>query len=95
MMKLPRSLKFALLSLALLLATGLGYGVYLLANLAPIGAAYAAKTLCSAVFVSGRAASDAIREDIRAENHPLLHFILPEVDTSRRIASASCARPLK
>jgi CubicO group peptidase (beta-lactamase class C family) len=88
-MKLPRSLKFALLSLALLLATGLGYGVYLLANLAPIGAAYAAKTLCSAVFVSGRAASDVVREDIRAENHPLLRFILPEVDTSRRIASAT------
>ncbi|HYL18401.1 MAG TPA: serine hydrolase [Burkholderiales bacterium] len=88
-MKLPRSLKFALLSLAVLLATGLGYGVYLLANLAPIGAAYAAKTLCSAVFVSGRAAPDAIREDIRAENHPLLRFILPDVDTSRRIASAT------
>jgi CubicO group peptidase (beta-lactamase class C family) len=88
-MKLPRSLKFALLSLALLLTTGLGYGVYMLTNLAPIGAAYAAKTLCSGVFVSGRAALDVIREDIRAENHPLLRFVLPEVDPSRHIASAT------
>ena len=88
-MKLRRFLKFALLSLAVLLATGLGYGFYLLGNLAPIGAAYAAKTLCSAVFVSGRSAPDVIREDIRAENHPLLRFILPEVDTSRHIASAT------
>jgi CubicO group peptidase (beta-lactamase class C family) len=88
-LKLPRSLKITLLGVAVLLATGLGYGVYLLANLAPIGAAFAAKTLCSGVFVSGRAAPDVIGEDIRAENHPLLRFILPEVDTSRQIASAT------
>ena len=88
-MKLQRSLKVALLSLAVLLATALGYGIYMLANLAPIGAAYAAKTLCSGVFVSGRAAPDVIREDIRAENHPLLRFVLPELDTSRQIASAT------
>jgi CubicO group peptidase (beta-lactamase class C family) len=72
------------------LGTGaLGYGAYLLARLAPIGTAYAAKTLCSGVFVSHRAAEDVIREDIRADNHPLLVVIRPWVEASAQQASAT------
>ena len=73
----------------MLLVTGLGYGAYLLAQLAPIGAAYAAKDLCSSVFVSGRAVEDVVREDLMADNHPLLHLIQPAADTNRRIATAT------
>lgn len=88
-MRFARPVKLALLGVALLLVTGLGYGAYLLSQLAPIGAAYAAKTLCSSMFVSGRAAADVIREDLVADNHPLLHLIQPSVDTTRRIATAT------
>lgn len=88
-MRFARPVKFALLGVALLLVTGLGYGAYLLSQLAPIGAAYTAKILCSSVFVSGRVVEDVIREDLVADNHPLLHLIRPAVDTTRRIATAT------
>src|SRR5262245_39030456 len=88
-MKLSRLIKPALLGTAILAATALGYGIYLLANLAPIGTAYAAKMLCSGVFVSGRPAENVIGEDIRAENHPLLGFIEPTINAGRHVASAT------
>jgi CubicO group peptidase (beta-lactamase class C family) len=88
-MRFARPLKFVLLGVAVLLVTGLGYGAYMLSQLAPIGAAYAAKVLCSSVFVSGRAAEDVIREDLMADNHPLLHLIQPAADTNRGVATAT------
>jgi len=78
-MRLPRSLRIFVLLLCTVLVSALGYGVYLLSRLAPIGTAYAAKTLCSGVFVSQRDAADVIREDIRADNHPLLRAIYASV----------------
>jgi CubicO group peptidase (beta-lactamase class C family) len=72
-----------------LLASGLGYGVYLLSLMAPIGTAYAAKTLCSGVFVANRPADDVIREDIRADNHPLLQAIEPHIDRAHQSAYAT------
>ena len=86
-----RLLTFALLALALLAATGLGYGTYLLSRLAPIGTAYAARTLCSGVFVAGRQAEDVKREDILADNHPLLRLVRASVDIARQRASATFA----
>jgi hypothetical protein len=88
-MKLRRGAKFGLLCFAVLLTTGFGYCAYLLSQMAPIGTAYAAKTLCSWVFVSGRQTGEVIREDIVADNHPLLRLALPTVDTNRRIATAT------
>ncbi len=88
-MKLRRGTKFVLFSLAVLLTTGFGYGAYLLCQMAPIGTAYAAKTLCSWVFVAGRSAGDVVREDIVSDNHPLLRLVQPTVDASRRIATAT------
>jgi len=83
-----RYVSFALLALALLLATGLGYGAYLLSHLVPIGTAYAAKTLCSGVFVMGRPAEEVMREDVVADNHPLLRVVFMSVDATRRAATA-------
>jgi len=88
-MRLGRKTAIAALTLSALLATALGYGVYLLSQLAPIGTAYAAKTLCSGVFVALRPADDVIREDIRADNHPLLRVIHAWVDRSGQFASAN------
>ena len=83
-----RHIRLVFLGLALLLATGLGYGAYLLSRLAPIGTAYAAKTLCSGVFVMGRPAGEVIREDVVADNHPLLRMVSMSVDATRRVATA-------
>src|SRR3954451_13530717 len=86
---LRRTVRIVVLLLCTALASALGYGGYLLSRLAPIGTAYAAKTLCSGVFVSHRAIDDIVRDDIRADNHPLLRAIQVSVDRTRRIASAS------
>jgi len=83
-----RHVRFALLALVVLFATGLGYGAYLLSRLVPIGTAYAAKTLCSGVFVMGRPAQEVIREDVVADNHPLLRAVSVSVDAARRAVTA-------
>jgi CubicO group peptidase (beta-lactamase class C family) len=88
-MRLRRTTRIAILSLCALLASAAGYGVYLVSRLAPIGTAYAAKTLCSGAFVANRPVEDVIREDIRADNHPLLRAIRPWVDASKKMASAT------
>lgn len=88
-MNLRRPLKLAVLSLTVLLTTALGWGAYAVFRMAPIGTAYAAKTLCSGVFVMGRRTDEVIREDIVADNHPLLRLIESSVDASRRIATAT------
>src|SRR4051812_38750890 len=88
-MRLPRSVRIFVLLLCTVLVSALGYGVHLLSRLAPIGTAYAAKTLCSGVFVSHRGEQGVIREDIRADNHPLLRVIHASVDLSSKTASAT------
>src|ERR1043165_9192784 len=88
-MRLPRTARIAPLVLCALAMSALGYGVYLLSRLAPIGTAYAAKTLCSGVFVANRSAADIIREDIQADNHPLLHLISAQTDVARHAAFAT------
>jgi CubicO group peptidase (beta-lactamase class C family) len=88
-MTVRRALSVALFALALAAATAAGFAGWLVSRMAPIGSAYAAKTLCSGVFVSGRRAEAVIREDILADNHPLLHLILPSVDEGRHKASAT------
>jgi CubicO group peptidase (beta-lactamase class C family) len=88
-MKLRRRAKFVLLAIAVLLTASGVYGAYRLSQIAPIGTAYAAKTLCAWVFVSSRPVDDVIREDIVADNHPLLRLVRSTVDTSRRVATAT------
>ena len=86
----PRSaIRLALIATACIAAAGVGYGIYLIVQLAPIGTAYAAKTLCSGVFVSGRSVEEVVRVDILAENHPLLKAVWPSLDRGRQLASAT------
>ena len=87
--KLPRSVRRLLFGVTLVLAAGLGYGAYLLSRLAPVGTAYAAKTLCSGVFVAGREPQEVMREDILADNHPLLRLVRPSLDRTGQLASAT------
>jgi CubicO group peptidase (beta-lactamase class C family) len=84
----PRLRRLLLLVLLLLVAAS-AYGGWRLARLAPIGSAYAAKTLCSGVFVAGRRANVVIAEDVLADNTWLLHLVHPEVDLKNQRASAT------
>jgi CubicO group peptidase (beta-lactamase class C family) len=88
-MKLRRRVKLVLLGLAVVLATALGGGGYVLSRMAPIATAYMAKTLCSGVFVVGRPTDDVVREDIVADNHPLLRLLLPSVDMARHMTTVT------
>jgi CubicO group peptidase (beta-lactamase class C family) len=87
MPRVPRLRRFAL-AIAIFLCVGIGAAIYHLSRIAPIGTAYAAKTLCSGVFVSGRSPQAVIDEDIMAGVHPLLRFVAPTVDRVRQRASA-------
>jgi len=64
--------------------------VTLIALLAPIGSGYAAKYLCSQIFVSGRPDADqVIREEI-TPTHPMFQLVSSKVDyTSRSVRSVT------
>jgi CubicO group peptidase (beta-lactamase class C family) len=85
----PRILSRSLFLLAVALAAALAYGGWMLARLAPIGSAYAAKMLCSGVFVSGREPASVIAEDILADNTALLRLVQVEADRARQRTSAT------
>ncbi|MBN3819610.1 serine hydrolase, partial [Paraburkholderia sp. Se-20369] len=75
----------------LALLAALGYAGYMLSRLAPIATGYAAKALCSGVFVSGRPAASVIDVDIMAGVHPLLKLVRPSIDPDHHVARATFA----
>ncbi|WP_175694125.1 serine hydrolase domain-containing protein [Burkholderia ambifaria] len=76
---------------AVALVAALGYTGYMLSRLAPIATGYAAKALCSGVFVSGRPAASVIDVDIMAGVHPLLKLVRPSLDPEHHRAVATFA----
>jgi CubicO group peptidase (beta-lactamase class C family) len=87
---MPIQLKRLMLwSVALPVLAGAIYAGHTLSHLAPLGTAYAAKALCSGVFVSRRPAQSVIDEDIMAGVHPLLKLVHPSIDVARHVARAS------
>ena len=87
MSHVPRFRRLAL-AVAFFLCIGIVAATYHLSRIAPIGTAYAAKTLCSGVFVSGRDPQAVIDEDIMGGVDPLLRLVAPAVDRARQRASA-------
>ncbi len=85
----PPRLRRPLLLVLLLLAAAAVYGGWTLSRLAPIGSAYAAKMLCSGVFVAGRQPASVIAEDILADNTWLLRLVRAQVDRDERRTSAT------
>jgi len=75
-------------ALALVLSAALVHGAWTLSRLAPMGTGYAAKTVCSGVFVSGRSPGAVLDEDVRADSHPLLKLVSASVDAERRRVTA-------
>lgn len=55
---------------------------------APIGTSFVAKTLCSGIFVSGRDRNEVHRQDVLADNNPLLPFISYAIDDALRTVEA-------
>jgi CubicO group peptidase (beta-lactamase class C family) len=74
--------------LGIMLAATAGGG-YQLWQLAPMGAAYKAKILCSSVFVSQREPASVLNADLSADVHPLLRWVEARVDGADRTTRAS------
>jgi len=65
---------------ATLCVLALAAAAWIVWTLGPIGSGYAAKTVCSGVFVSGRDANEVFDTDVVADNNPLLALTAVEVD---------------
>lgn len=53
-----------------------------------VATGYAAKIVCSGVFVAGRDAREVLRVDVQAPGHPLLSFVSVAVDREARVVRA-------
>ncbi|MBL8383200.1 MAG: serine hydrolase [Burkholderiales bacterium] len=53
-----------------------------------VGAAHAAKTVCSGVFVAGRDAAQVLRDDVVGPGHPLFALVRVDVDRRERVVRA-------
>jgi CubicO group peptidase (beta-lactamase class C family) len=60
-------------------------------DLLRVGTGYAAKIVCSNVFLAGRDAEDVLADDVQAPGHPLLRLVGVEVDMDRRLVEARLA----
>ncbi|TIT21883.1 MAG: serine hydrolase [Mesorhizobium sp.] len=84
-------LKFVkwLLGLAVLAAAVLAGWLYFAPpELIRVGSGYAAKIVCSNVFIAGRDADDVLAVDVQAPGHPLLKLMRVSVDKEKRTVSA-------
>ncbi len=57
-------------------------------NLVRVGAGYAAKIVCSSVFISGRDAHQVLQDDVQSPGHPLLRWMRVSVDRDARVVRA-------
>jgi CubicO group peptidase (beta-lactamase class C family) len=66
--------------LALLVIVGASWLIVSPPSLFSVGSGYAAKIVCSSVFVSGRDPEEVLADDVQAPGHPLLRFMRQRVD---------------
>ena len=90
-MRLSRGTRLALGALALVGVSASAIAGWIVWRLGPIGSAYAAKTACTGVFVSGRTADEVYDVDVVADNHPLLALTRVRVDTGNAAVHADFA----
>ena len=62
---MKKSTKWVLGLICVVLVLGIGAGVFLITQIAPIATAYGAKRLCSCVFISHREATAVLREELK------------------------------
>lgn len=78
-----------LLGLAVLAAAILAGWLYFAPpELIRVGSGYAAKIVCSNVFIAGRDANDVLAVDVQAPGHPLLKLMRVSVDKEKGTVSA-------
>ncbi len=78
----------AVLTLALLCAVAVAWLYVAPPDIVRVGAGYAAKIVCSSVFVSGRDPDTVLQLDVQAPGHPLLRLMRVSVDREARVVRA-------
>ena len=77
------------LAASALLAAGLAVWLWLAPPaMLRVAAGYAAKIVCSGVFVASRDADEVLRVDVQAPGHPLLSLVSGAVDREARVVRA-------
>ena len=77
------------MELLLLLAAALAVAVVYLLRIAPIGAAYKAKAVCSALFVSGRELAAVLAEDVAVESYRIMRIFSVRVNWHNQSVNGS------
>jgi CubicO group peptidase (beta-lactamase class C family) len=80
MRRFYRLVAWTLSVLAVVLIVGASWLIVSPPALLSVGSGYAAKIVCSNVFVSGRDAQRVLAEDVQAPGHPLLKLMRQDVD---------------
>ncbi|MBU2326932.1 MAG: 6-aminohexanoate hydrolase, partial [Alphaproteobacteria bacterium] len=89
---MQRAIKWGLrLTAALVALVAVGIGVVLVSppDLLRVGTGYAAKIVCSNVFIAGRDADEVLRDDVQAPGHPLLKLVGVDVDLEGGLVRAA------
>lgn len=87
-----RAMKWGLrLAVALVGVVSVAAGVLIAfpPDLLRVGTGYAAKIVCSNVFIAGRDADEVLRDDVQAPGHPLLRLVQADVDLERGLVRTS------
>jgi CubicO group peptidase (beta-lactamase class C family) len=88
MRRVRKTLKW-LVGAVILAALGLAAWLYAAPPaLIRVGSGYAAKIVCSNVFLAGRDAGEVLRIDVQAPGHPLLKLMSVDVDEAKRAVTA-------
>lgn len=89
MTTLMRYVRWTLSSMVALVAAGALWAWISPPPMVRVAASYAAKLVCSNVFLAGRDAQDVLWRDVQEYGHPLMKFMRVSVDTANRTVSAN------
>lgn len=76
-----------IIAIVIVLAAAIGYGVYYVDTALPIGNGYAAKYVCSQVFIDGRDPAYVFQYEVKPTN-PLFSLVGPEVDYENKTVTS-------
>ena len=88
MPRIGRVVKLAVALLAAIVVAGAGWLFFAPPELIRVGSAYAAKIVCSNVFLAKRDAREVLSNDVQAPGHPLLRIMRVSVDEDTRSVTA-------
>lgn len=89
MRKLVKWALRSVVALVVILGLGAGWVIAFPPELLRVGTGYAAKIICSNVFIAGRDADDVLRDDVQAPGHPLLKLVSADVDLEQGLVRTS------